>query len=181
MYSQPAHHGQTLGVGKVVVRRLSRGQRSEGEEDSRIDRRLEVVDAKEEGIGCDGRHSRPEAVRILHAAAEAVGNCRNRLAEEEERCSRNQAAGNGRHNLHSRPEERRILVEEEQSCSLPAHHSRRRRRRYSLVVEGSCCCVRNHHRRRDGRRRGSLGQGIRTWLGCIDRPIGEADSRRRGQ
>jgi hypothetical protein len=43
--------------------------------------------------------------------------------------------------------------------------------------EGSCCRIRSHHFRRDGRRRGSLGQDIRTWLG-IDRSK-EQDERRK--
>lgn len=127
-YSQPAHHGRTQrAYQKVADRQLLRAPRTEGSEDSRGRRRLEAEDAKE-GMGCDGRHSRPEALRILHAAlhaaAEAAGSCCSRLAEEEEGRSRPEQASctvageDSRrvlHVLHSRPEERRILAGEGQS------------------------------------------------------------------
>lgn len=180
-YSQPVHHGRTKRADwKVAVDRLLRVPRSEGSEDSRSRRRLEAEDAKEGGIGCDVRHSRPEAVRILHAAAEAAGSCRSRLVEEEDRhnrpeqASRTAAGEDSRHDLHSRPEEHRILAGEDQRCILPVH---RYRRRYSWVGEDSCCRIRSRHRRHGGPRRYSLGQGIRTWL----RSIKSIDRRSTGQ
>lgn len=130
---------------------------------------------REEDIGSGGRRIEAEVVHILHAEAGADESRSRRVEEDHRRIEAEEG-----HNLHgeeleirSRLGERRIEVEaEEGSCILQVRHNHHRRRRSLRRIEveagrweeDSCCYRIRILLRRAGWSRGSLGQGIRTWL-----------------